>query len=95
VLDVLRIVFPVTFVVLTVRVYRRLGPVPGVYTGLAVAVGVLAAPESVGRELLGAVPAFAVAGLSGSGTLGEGLRLLSFGFLLLLLFAFVTGHFVA
>jgi mannosyltransferase PIG-V len=94
-LNTLRVVLPVVFVALTVQVFRRLGAVPGIYTGLAVAVAVGFAPNSVGREFLAAVPAFAVLGLVGPrGALGETLRLCSLGFLVLFLFAFVTGHFV-
>ena len=93
-LDSLRVVLPVCFIALTVAVFRRLGPAAGLYTAAAVAVGVLLAPESVGREFLAAVPAFAVAAPSRWGGLDEGLRLLSFGLLLVLLFAFVTAHFV-
>jgi hypothetical protein len=94
-LDSLRIVLPLLFVVLTVVVFRRLGPVPGIYTAATVGVGILFAPESVGREFLAAVPAFGVAGLADhGGSLAEGLRLLSFGLLVVFLFAFVTAHFV-
>jgi hypothetical protein len=60
-----------------------------------VAVAILFAPESLGREFLAAVPAFAVAGIvdRGGGT-GEGLRLVAFGLLLVFLVAFATAHFV-
>jgi hypothetical protein len=93
--DSMRILLPVVFVVLTVQVFRRLGPVPGIYASLAVAVGVFFAPESVGREFLAVTPAFAVIGLTGPrGTLGEALRLVSLGLLMLFLFAFVTGRFL-
>ncbi len=95
-LDSLRIILPLTFIGLTVAVFRRLGAVPGIYTALAVAVGILFAPESVGRELLAAMPAFAVAGmLDRGGSVGEGIRILSAGLLAIFLFAFVTGHFVS
>jgi hypothetical protein len=58
-------------------------------------VAVTLGPESVGRELLAAAPAFAAMGLvDRSGGLGEGLRMLSFSAQAILLFAFVTGHFV-
>jgi hypothetical protein len=94
-LNMFRVLLPVVFVALTVQVFRRLGPVPGIYASLAVAVAVCFAPESTGRELLGAVPAFAVLGLVGPrGMLGETIRLCSLGFLVVFLFAFVTGHFV-
>jgi len=94
-LDGLRVVLPVVFIGLTIRAWRRLGGVPGLYAALAVAVGIFFAPESVGREFLAAVPAFAAAGLGspGRGT-GEGLRTCSFGLLIIFLFAFATGHFV-
>ncbi|MBI4012151.1 MAG: hypothetical protein HY359_07600 [Candidatus Rokubacteria bacterium] len=93
-LDSLRVILPVAFIALTVMVFRRLGAPAGLYTAGAVGVGVLFAPESVGREFLAAVPAFAVAGLTDRGSLDEGLRLLSFGLLVVFLFAFVTAHFV-
>jgi hypothetical protein len=93
--DLLAIVLPVVFAALTVVVFRRLGPVPGLYTALCVAVAVTLGPESVGRELLAAAPAFAAMGLvDRGGGLSEGLRLLSFAALAVLLFAFATGHFV-
>jgi hypothetical protein len=76
-------------------VFRRLGAVPGVYASLALAVGVLFAPVSIGREFLAVTPVFAVAGLIGPrGTLGEALRLVSLGLLLLFVFAFVKGRFL-
>jgi hypothetical protein len=94
-LDATRVLLPVVFAALTVQVFRRLGAVPGTYAALAAAVGVFFAPESVGRELLAVVPAFAVIGLTGPrGTLGEALRLFSLGLLLLFLLPFVTGRFV-
>ena len=72
-----------------------LGAVPGIYSSLAVAIGVFFAPESVGREFLAVTPAFAAAGLVGPpGAMGEALRLFSLGLLLLFLFALVTGRFV-
>jgi hypothetical protein len=94
-LDSMRILLPVVFVALTVQVFRRLGAVPGVYASLALAVGVLFAPVSIGREFLAVTPVFAVAGLIGPrGTLGEALRLVSLGLLLLFVFAFVKGRFL-
>jgi hypothetical protein len=94
-LDAMRVLLPVVFIALTVSAFRRLGPAPGIYASLAGAVALLVAPESVGRELLAVVPAFAVLGLTGPrGTLGETLRLASLGLLLLLLLAFVTGRFI-
>ena len=94
-LNLFRILLPVVFAALTVQVFRRLGAGPGIYASLAVAVAVCFAPESTGRELLAAVPAFAVLGLVGPrGMLGETIRLCSLGFLVVFLFAFVTGHFV-
>jgi hypothetical protein len=94
-LDVLSVLLPVAFAVLAVVAYRRLGAAAGVFTALVVAVTALLAPESAGRELLAAVPAFVVLGLvDGGGGLGEGLRMVAFGAMLLLLVAFVTGHFV-
>jgi Gpi18-like mannosyltransferase len=95
-LNLFRVVLPVVFIALTVQVFRHLGTVPGIYTALAVGVAVCFAPESVGREFLTAVPAFAVLGLVGPrGMLGETIRLCSLGFLVVFLFAFVTGHFVS
>ena len=74
---------------------RRLGSVAGLYAALALAVGVLFAPESVGRELLAVVPAFAALGLlDRGGSTGEALRMVSLGCLFVLAFAFVTAHFV-
>jgi hypothetical protein len=94
-LDSLRIVLPLVFVLLTIVVFRRLSPVAGLYTAATVAVGILFAPESVGREFLAAVPAFAAAGLvDRGGSLAEGLRMLSFGLAVVFLFAFATAHFV-
>jgi hypothetical protein len=92
---VLHVVLPLLFIVLAVVVFRRLGAAPGIYMALTVLVAVLFASESVGRELLAAVPAFAAMGiLDRGGGMGEGLRVLAFACLLVLLFAFVTGHFV-
>ncbi|HEV8310974.1 MAG TPA: mannosyltransferase family protein [Methylomirabilota bacterium] len=94
-LDSLRVVLPLVFIALTVKVFHRLGSTAGIYTAATVFVGVLFAPESVGRELLAAVPAFAAAGIADrDGSLAEGLRLLSFGLLVVFLFAFATAHFV-
>jgi membrane-bound metal-dependent hydrolase YbcI (DUF457 family) len=94
-LNTMRVLLPVVFVALTVQVFRHLGAVPGIYTGLAVTVAVGFASNSVGRELLAVVPAFAVLGVVGPrGALGETLRLCSLGLLVLFLFAFVTGTFV-
>jgi hypothetical protein len=91
----MRILLPVVLLVLTVQVFRRLGTVPGIYATLAGALGVLFAMESLGRELLAVTPAFAVLGLTGPrGILGEALRLISMGLLLLFVFAFATGRFV-
>jgi hypothetical protein len=93
--DLLNILLPLGFLLLAVVVFRRLGAAPGIYTALAVLVGVLFAPESTGRELLAAVPAFGAMGmLDRGGGLGEGVRMVAFGCLLVLLFAFATGHFV-
>jgi hypothetical protein len=91
----LHVLLPLLFLVLAVVAFRRLGAAAGIYVALTVLVGALFAPESVGRELLAAVPAFAVMGiLDPGGGVGEGLRLLAFASLLVLLFAFATGHFV-
>jgi Gpi18-like mannosyltransferase len=93
--DVMRIVLPPVFVGLTVAVFRRLGSVPGIYASLTVAVSVLFAIESVGREFLAVIPAFAVAGIVlRPGTVAETLRFVSLGFLLLFFFAFAMGRFV-
>jgi hypothetical protein len=93
--DLLRLVLLLAAVLLTVVVFRRLGAVPGIYAALSVAVAVLFASESLGRELLAAVPLFAAAGLADrGGSLGEAVRVLSFGLLTILLFAFATAHFV-
>ena len=68
---------------------------PGIYSSLAVAIGVFFAPESVGREFLAVTPAFAAAGLVGPpGAMREALRLFSLGLLLLFLFSLITGRFV-
>jgi hypothetical protein len=94
-LDSLRVVLPLAFLGLTVVVFRRLGGGPGLYTAGSVGVGILFAPESVGREFLAAVPAFAAAGLlDRGGRLAEGVRMLSFGLAVVFLFAFATAHFV-
>jgi len=94
-LNMTRVLLPVVFVALTVQVFRHLGAVSGIYASLAVAVAVCFAPESVGREFLAAVPAFAVLCVVGPrGALGETLRLCSLGLLVLFLVAFVTGTFV-
>jgi len=94
-LDASRVILPPVFVVLSVQAYRRLGPAAGVYAGLATAVAILFASESVGREFLAVVPAFAVLVVVGpTGGIGDTLRLCSLGFLFMFLFAFVTGHFV-
>jgi hypothetical protein len=93
-LQTLRVVLPVVFIVLSIQVFRRLGPVPGLYTVLAVAVGTVYGLESAGREYLAAAPVFAVAGILSAGRQLEGLRMLSMGILLALVTAFLTGHFV-
>jgi hypothetical protein len=94
-LDAMRILLPLVFVALTVQVFRRLGAVPGIYASLAVAVGVFFALANIGRELLAVTPAFAVIGLAGPrGMLGEALRLLSMGLLVLFVFGLATGRFV-
>ena len=94
-LDATRVLLPVAGVALTVMVFRRLGPAPGIYASLALGVAVFFAPESVGREFLAVVPAFAVLGVLGPrGMLGEATRMASLVLLLLLLLAFVTGRFI-
>ncbi len=93
-LDVLHVCLPLLFAGLAVSVGRRLGGGPALYTAAVVAVGVLFAPDSVGREFLAAVPAFAAAGGFGAGGVGEAVRLFSFGLLVVLLVAFQTAHFV-
>ena len=89
-----RVVLPIAFLALSVQVYRRLGPVAGLYTLLVVVVGTLFGLESAGREYLAAAPAFAVVGILTRGRPLEGLRMLSMGVLLALVAAFVTGRFV-
>ena len=94
-LEITNILLPILFIALAIQVFRHLGTVPGVYTSLAVAVAIAFAPHSIGREFLAALPAFAALGLVGPRrTLGETLRLCSLGFLVIFVFAFVTGHFV-
>ena len=94
-LNIMQVILPVVFTVLTVQVFRHLGTAPGIYAALVIAVAVGFAPESAGREFLAAVPAFAVLGVVGPrGMLGETLRLCSLGFLVVFVFAFVTGHFI-
>ena len=93
-LSVLSLVLPLVFGVLVIVAFRRLGLAAGAYSAAVVCVAVLLAPESIGRELLAVIPAFAAVGYLGAPAGGEGLRLLSFALLLVLLFAFVTGHFV-
>src|SRR5262249_45386307 len=94
-LEATRGLLPVVFIALIVNVFRRLGPAPGIYASLAMAAGLLFAPESVGRELLAVVPAFAALGMiAPRGLLTEAARLVSFALLLLLLLAFVTGRFI-
>jgi hypothetical protein len=93
--DLLGVLLPILFVGLAIVAARRLGVVPGLYAALALVVGVLFAPESVGRELLAVVPAFAALGLSDrGGSTGEALRMVSLGCLFVLLFGFATAHFV-
>jgi hypothetical protein len=93
--DLLGVVLPLVFAGLVFIAARRLGSVAGLYAALALAVGVLFAPESVGRELLAVVPAFAALGLlDRGGSTGEALRMVSLGCLFVLAFAFVTAHFV-
>jgi Gpi18-like mannosyltransferase len=94
-LETVRIVLPVVFVALTVQVFRRLGAVAGIYSGLTVAVVLFFALDSAGREFLAVTPAFAVMGIIGSRSLlGESLRLFCLGLLLLFVFAFASGRFV-
>jgi hypothetical protein len=94
-LETLRIVLPVVFVALTVQVFRRLGAVAGIYSGLTVAVVLVFALESAGREFLAVTPAFAVMGIMGSRSLlGESLRFFCLGLLLLFVLAFASGRFV-
>jgi mannosyltransferase PIG-V len=94
-LEITRIVLPLLFAGLTVKVFRRLGAVPGIYASLAVAVVVLFAPGSAGRELLAVTPAFAVTGMIGPrGVLDEPLRLFCLGLLVLFVLAFGSGHFL-
>jgi hypothetical protein len=93
--DLLALLLPLLFLALVVVVARRLGVVPAIYSGLALLIGVLLAPESVGRELLAVVPAFVALGMVDSGgSLGEALRMVSLGCLFVLLFGFATAHFV-
>jgi hypothetical protein len=94
-LETVRIVLPVVFVALTVQVFRGLGAVAGIYSGLAVALVLFFALESAGREFIAVTPAFAAMGISGSrGLLGESLRFFCLGLLLLFVFAFASGRFV-
>lgn len=91
VLTTSRVVLPLVFLALAVPVFRRLGPVAGLYTLLVVAVGTMYGFESAGREYLAAAPVFAVAGMLSVGRQLEWLRMLSVGVLLV---AFVNGRFV-
>lgn len=62
-LDVVHVLLPLPFAALALVAWRRLGPGPGSYAFLVIGLAVLYGLESMGRELLAAVPAFAAGGV--------------------------------
>jgi hypothetical protein len=93
VFDALQLLLPIPLVILCVKTWRRLGPLPGMYAALALAVALIYGPESLGREALAAVPIFAAAGLiDARGVLWVWLGL--FALLVVFVYAFATGSFL-
>jgi Gpi18-like mannosyltransferase len=63
VLNVFQLVLPVPLAALSLLAWRKLGPLAGVYSVLAVTAAVVFGADSLGREALAVVPVFAAAGL--------------------------------
>lgn len=94
-LDAFNILMPFVLAVLCARAWRGLGPVSGLYATLAAALGIFLGGESLGREVLAVVPAFAAAGLSApSPGFSNVVRLSSLLLLVAFAHAFVRGIFM-
>ncbi len=95
VLDVFQMLLPILLIMLSARAWRRFGVISGVYAALAAAVGIGLGGDSVGREALAVVPAFAAAGLTSFGPFATAaLRSAAFALLVTFVYAFATGHFM-
>jgi hypothetical protein len=92
ILDVFQFFLPLLLIALAVRAWR-FGATATVYAALAATVGIVLGGESLGREALSVVPAFAVAGMTNfSPTITIGLRVCFFALLVTFAYAFVMGH---
>ena len=93
--DVFHVLVPIPLMWLSFRVFRKLGPVPGIYAVLTTALGILLGGDSVGRESLAVVPVFAVLGLSRLPPRITAIaQVCSFALLLVFTEAFVLGAFL-
>lgn len=95
ILDLFHLILPLALAVSSVRAWRRFGPVSGVYAVLSAALGILFGWESLGREALAVVPAFAVAGIGRRGSFpGWMLWGPAVALLIVFTYAFALGRFM-
>jgi hypothetical protein len=94
-LDVLQLFMPLVLLVLSIRAWQRLGVVSGIYSASVSVLLTLLAGDSLGREALAVVPAFAVSGFAEVGRVTKGVIAI-FGLAMLLAFAwaFNLGRFM-
>lgn len=94
-LDVLQIVLPFLLGAACFETWRRFGVAPAVYGACAAAIGIFLGGDSLGRETLAVVPAFAAAGVPNPGPVASVLlRVASFALLITFAYAFVMGRFM-
>jgi hypothetical protein len=86
---------PLVLLVLSIRAWQRLGVVSGIYSASVSVLLTLLAGDSLGREALAVVPAFAVSGFAEVGRVTKGVIAI-FGLAMLLAFAwaFNLGRFM-
>jgi hypothetical protein len=93
--DAFQAALPFGLVLATVVLFRRIGPMTGVYAALSSAIGILLGPESIGREALAVVPALVVAGMSSaSRPVRWAVCVLGFGLFASFSYAFAMGRFM-
>lgn len=95
VLDLLNLALPVGLIFLTLRAWRRLGPIAGIYSALSAGLGIALGGDSLAREALAVVPVFAAAGIGSRERLpGWILWAPALGLLVVFTYAFAIGRFM-
>jgi hypothetical protein len=93
ILDVFQVFLPFVIAALTVIAWKRFGAVAGAYAALAAIVGTVLGGDSLGREALAVVPAFAALGIVDFRPVATaGIRFAAFALLLTFAHAFVVGR---